>query len=58
MSYAYGPVYCDRCAQPINGRVKTIPRHSSSGARPNATVHADPLACGQPATRPPEAARR
>ncbi|MFI8422862.1 hypothetical protein [Streptomyces sp. NPDC085460] len=58
MSYAYGPTYCDRCAQPIVGRVKTIPRFSDSGARPDATVHADPLACGRPATRIPEAARR
>ncbi|MGW4997490.1 hypothetical protein ACWEP8_07445 [Streptomyces hydrogenans] len=58
MSYAYGPVYCDRCAQPINGLVKTIPRHSASGARPDATVHADPLACGRPAARTAAVARR
>ncbi|MFE0699103.1 hypothetical protein [Streptomyces sp. NPDC058872] len=49
MSAPYDTVYCDQCGRPITGAVKKVPRFSSSGARPDATVHADRSACIQPA---------
>lgn len=51
MSAQYGPTHCDHCGQPIVGQVKKVPVFSSSGARPDATVHADRSACGQPSGR-------
>jgi hypothetical protein len=45
MSSQYGPIYCDRCGRPITGQVKKVPVFSTSGARPDATVHANAMAC-------------
>lgn len=45
MSAAYGPIRCDRCGNPIRGKVKTVPVFSDSGARPDVKMHDNPLAC-------------
>ncbi|MFF7851945.1 hypothetical protein ACFZDF_30800 [Streptomyces sp. NPDC007910] len=48
MTAQYGPPICDLCSHPILSRVRTVPTFSTSGARPDATYHADKSECGTP----------
>ncbi|MFE9736525.1 hypothetical protein [Streptomyces sp. NPDC006477] len=56
MTTQYQAPICDRCSQPITGRVQRVPSFSTSGARPDATYHAEAWACGRPPQGAPEVA--
>ncbi|MER7908328.1 hypothetical protein [Streptomyces sp. NPDC096068] len=53
MTAQYGARHCDNCGHPITGRVRTVPTFSTSGARPDATYHADQTECGTPPSGAP-----